>query len=191
MRQRSTPFLRGILRGRHLIAVAVTASLAVPAVASATISAERTGSFAASGTGTVVVNGSFTDAFGSKLRGTLIVRDPKGDAKVLIGGVAQKAKRITIGTKVVRMFTIRRPNRAFSFYVKGSNVRITIKSPDNPLSLQVFGRGTVTRLDGDGTFTLNDDAPVAWADAALPLRIKPPKPTRTASITTPPVEAAA
>ena len=170
------------MRVRPLIALASLAALAVPLTASARINAERTGSFSASGTGTVVMNGNFTDAFGSKLRGTLIVRDPAGDAKVLIGGVPQKPKRVKVGDRIVRVFTIQRPNRAFAFHVKGTRVLITIKSPTNTLSVQVFGRGTVTRLDGEGTYVLNDDAETPWGEAPLPLKIKPPRPVRADTV---------
>lgn len=173
------------MRVRLLIALASVAALAVPLTASATTAAVRTGSFSASGTGTVVINGNFTDAFGSKLRGTLIVRDQAGDARVLIGGVVQKAKRVKVGNRFVRVFTIERPNRAFAFHVKGSRVRITIKSPSNTLSIQVFGRGAVTRLEGDGTYILNDDAEATWGEAPLPLQIKAPRPVRADTVLVP------
>lgn len=141
----------------------------------------RVGSFDANGTGTLVARGNLT-AFG-RIDGRLIVRDRVGGAVVKLNGIPQRPKVMRVGLRVVRVFTIRKA--AGPFYVRGRDVRIELRAPTATLSVAIIGRGTVPRLDGDGTYTLNAEPTAEWIDAPLPLQIKPPRrvvapePTRT------------
>jgi hypothetical protein len=158
---------------RVVIAFAAAASLAVPAAALAKTTAIRTGSFDAMGTGTLAAEGSLR-VFGT-IEGMMIVRDRVGGAVVKIGGVRQKPKVIFVGLRRVRVYTLRRIND--TFYAKGDNIRVELRSPRATLSMSVLGRGRILRMDGEGTYHLNGSvADEQWSSALLPLAIKPTPP---------------
>lgn len=157
---------------RIVVTVAALATLVVPAAAAARGAAVRTGSFDAMGTGTIVLQGSLR-AFGT-IEGTVIVRDRVGGAVVRIGGERQRPKIVRTGETVVRVYTLRKIND--SFYAKGDNIRVELRSTDTSLSMSAFGRGRVMRLLGDGTYHLNGGDEQAWSSAVLPIAIKPPPP---------------
>lgn len=161
---------------RVLIAFAAAASLAVPTAALARTTAVQTGSFDAMGIGTLVAQGKLR-AFGT-IEGTIIVRDRIGGAVVKIAGVRQTPKLIVVGDRKVRVYTLRRIND--SFYVKGNDIRIELRSPTATLSMSVLGRGRVMRLEGEGTYHLNGGTEEQWSAALLPLAIEPaPRDRRT------------
>ena len=169
--------------------VALAVSLAVPSGALASKSAARTGSFDAMGTGTLVAQGNLR-AFGT-IDGTIIVRDTVGGAIVRIDGVRQKPTRlITSGSRTTRIYNLRRIDD--SFFVKGQNVRIELRSPTTTLSMSAIGRGRVTVLSGEGTYHVNGGDELQWTSAILPIKIAPPPPApRTAPSTTRSAEAGA
>jgi hypothetical protein len=165
---------------RLLPALVLTLTLALSAAALSKTTAMRVGSFDATGTGTLVTQGNLT-AFG-KIEGSFVVRDSVGAAVVKVNGLRQRPKLVRVGLRTVRVFTIRRANGPF--YVRGRGVRIELRAPTATLSVAIIGRGTVTRLDGNGTYTLNTEATAEWIGAPLPIRIKPPpkvapEPSRT------------
>ncbi len=161
---------------RVIIAFAAAASLAVPTAALASTTAVQTGSFDAMGIGTLVAQGKLR-AFGT-IEGTIIVRDRIGGAVVKIAGVRQTPKLIVVGDRKVRVYTLRRIND--SFYAKGSDIRIELRSPTATLSMSVLGRGRVMRLEGEGTYHLNGGTEEQWSSALLPLAIEPaPRDRRT------------
>ena len=157
---------------RAVIAFAAAATLAAPTAALARGTVLRTGSFDAMGTGTLVAQGTLR-VFGS-LEGTMIVRDRVGGAVIKIAGVRQKPKLIFVGVRRVRVYTLRRIND--SFYAKGDNIRVELRSPRATLSMSAFGRGRVLRMDGAGTYHLNNGAEEQWSSALLPLAITPSPP---------------
>ena len=159
---------------RVVIAFAAAASLAVPTAALARETVVQTGSFDAMGTGTVVAQGTLR-VFGSRLEGTMIVRDRIGGAVVKIAGVRQKPKLIFVGVRMVRVYTLRRIND--SFYAKGDNILVELRSPRAMLSMVAIGRGRVLRMDGAGPYHLNGGAAAEqWSSALLPLAIMPAPP---------------
>ena len=148
--------------------------------------AMRVGSFDATGTGTLVAQGNLT-AFG-KIDGSVLVRDRVGGAIVKINGIPQRPRLVRVGLRSVRVFTVRKATG--SFYVRGRAVRIELRAPAATLSVAIIGRGTVPRLDGDGTYTLNAEPTADWIGAPLPLHIRPPQrvspePARTTTETAP------
>ncbi len=157
---------------RSVTAIAVAAALALPSVAAATTTAVRTGSFDAMGTGTLVVQGNLR-VFGT-LEGTIIVRDRVGGAVVKIAGIRQKPKLIFVGNRRIRVYTLRRVND--SYYAKGLNIRVELRSPKATVSMSAFGRGRVMRLAGEGTYHLNGGTEEQWSSPLLPLPITPPPP---------------
>ncbi len=164
---------------RAVIAFAAAASLAVPTAALAKETVLRTGSFDAMGTGTLVAQGALR-VFGS-LEGRIIVRDRVGGAVIKIAGVRQKPKLVFVGARRVRVYTLRRIHD--SFYAKGDNIRVELRSPRATLSMSAFGRGRVLRMDGAGTYHLNGGTEEQWSSALLPLAITPAPP----ELPTPPV----
>ena len=157
---------------RFVTTVAAAALLALPAAAMAGKTATRTGSFDAMGTGTLVAQGNLR-VFGT-IQGTVVVRDRVGGAVVKIAGVRQKPKRIVVGDETIRVYTLKRVDD--SFYAKGQNIRVELRSPKATLSMSAFGRGRISRLDGEGTYHLNGDIEEQWSSALLPLAIAPPPP---------------
>lgn len=155
---------------RSVIAVAAVTALVAAGGASATTAGKRVGSFSATGTGTIVAQGNLTAAFG-KITGRVIVRDRVGGAIVRLGGVKQTPKLIRNGRRIVRVYTL--PKADGNFYVKGRNVRITLITKSE-LSATIIGRGSVTRLDGTGSYALNNEAQKPWSDAIVPIAIAPP-----------------
>jgi hypothetical protein len=160
------------VNGRVVMAFAAAASLAVPTAALARETTLRTGSFDAMGTGTLVAQGALR-VFGT-IEGTVIVRDRVGGAVIKIAGVRQKPKVIFVGDRRVRVYTLRRISD--SFYAKGDNIRVELRSPRATLSMSAIGRGTVLRMDGEGTYHLNGGAKEQWSSALLPLVIIPAPP---------------
>jgi hypothetical protein len=155
---------------RSVIAVAAVTSLVAAGGASSTTTGKRVGSFSATGTGTIVVQGNLTAAFG-KITGRVIVRDRVGGAIVRLAGVRQTPRLVRNGRRVIRVYTL--PRADGNFYVKGRNVRITL-STKAELSATIIGRGTVTRLDGTGSYSLNNEPSKPWSDAIVPIAIAPP-----------------
>ncbi len=167
---------------RLFTALVLTLTLALSTVALSKVTAMRVGSFDATGTGTLVAQGNLT-AFG-KMEGSIIVRDRVGGALVKVNAVTQRPKLVRVGFRIVRVYTIRKAKGAF--YVRGKDVRVELRAPKAQLSVAIIGRGTVSRLDGEGTYTLNTDPTADWLDAPLPIRIRPQRPapeepTRTTS----------
>jgi hypothetical protein len=161
------------VNGRTLIALGAAAALMLPASALAATTAERTGSFSARGTGTLVASGRL-EAFGRLDGASLRVSTSIPGVVVKRGKVTLRPRIIRTGGKVVRVFTV--PRLRGAFYVRGRGLRVELRSPVTPLSVQILGRGAVTRLQGQGTFTLNTDPPQDWSAATPPLQIKPPPP---------------
>jgi hypothetical protein len=161
---------------RIATAFAVAAALTVSATAMASKSAARPGSFDAKGTGTLVAQGKLR-VFG-EIDGTVIVRDRAGDAVVRLGGIRQKPKAVVSGDRTIRVYTLRKVDDAF--YAKGDNIRVELRAPDGNVSMSAFGRGTVTRLEGEGTYHLNGGEEQSWSSAIVPVAIKPPPPERRA-----------
>jgi hypothetical protein len=167
---------------RLFIALVLTLTLALSTVALAKVTVMRVGSFDATGTGTLVAQGNLT-AFG-KMEGTIIVRDRVGGALVKVNAVTQRPKLVRVGFRIVRVYTIRKAKGAF--YARGKDLRIELRAPKAQLSVAIIGRGTVSRLDGEGTYTLNTDPTADWLDAPLPIHIRPQRaapeePMRTTS----------
>lgn len=162
---------------RLIVTLAAFAALTVPSGAVSTTTAARTGSFDAMGTGTIVLQGKLR-VFGT-VQGTMIVRDRFGGAVVRIGGVRQKPKVVRNGDSVVRVYTLRKVDA--SFYAKGENIRVELRSPNATVSMSAFGHGRVMRLDGEGTYHLNGGAEQAWSSTVVPIAIKPPPPERPTS----------
>jgi len=160
---------------RILASLTVAAALVVPAAAIASTTAERAGTFDAEGVGQIVAQGRFSAVFGS-IQGTglIIVRNPTGDPVVKLGTKRQRPKLVRVGRRVVRVYTIRRAGG--SFFVQGRGLRVDLRSPSATISVSLFGRGSVTRLSGAGTYHLNDGETTDWASAPLPLQITPPPP---------------
>ena len=171
---------------RILIMVAASATLAVPAAVVATTRTERAGTFDAIGVGTIVAQGRFSAVFGSiQGPGAILVRDPFGGAIVKLGAKRQRPRlvRTRLG-RIVRVYTVR--TTGGSFLVQGRGLRIELRSPKGTMSVSMFGRGSVTRLTGDGTYHLNNGPESTWLSAPLPLQIKPPPPvTRQNTVAAP------
>lgn len=180
---------------RLFTALALTLTLAVSTVALSTSTAMRVGSFDANGTGTFAARGELT-AFGKiDGSGTIVVRDRAGGAVVKLNGLPQRFKLVRVGLRVVRVYTIplrrgpvttSKSVKPSSFYVRGRDVRIELRAPKAVLSVALIGRGQVLLLDGEGTYSLNNEPPAGWIDAPLPIQIKPKRavpedPTRTTS----------
>ena len=89
-----------------------------------------------------------------------------------MSGKSQRS--IFVGDRRVRVYTLRRINA--SFYAKGDNILVELRSPRATLSMSAFGRGRVLRMDGEGTYHLNDGAEEQWSSAPLPLAIIPAPP---------------
>lgn len=159
------------MNARHISAIAAVVAIGVSAPAIAGPTGKRVGSFTAMGTGTVTAQGNMTAAFG-KIKGSIIVRDRIGGAVVKVRGVAQTPRVVTSDGRTIRVFTI--PKARGTFFIKGTNLRITLASGTNPISVTMIGRGKVTRLSGEGTYSVNDDEPRSWADAVPPIAIAPP-----------------
>jgi cytoskeletal protein CcmA (bactofilin family) len=157
---------------RIIVTLAALATLVVPSSALSATTAARTGSFDAMGTGTIVLQGKLR-VFGT-IQGTVIVRDRVGGAVVRIGGTRQKPKVIRNGGTVVRVYTLRKVDD--SFYAKGDNIRVELRSPEANVSMSAFGRGRVIRLTGEGTYHLNGGTEEAWSSAVVPIAIQPPPP---------------
>lgn len=167
---------------RLFTALVLTLTLALSTVALARVTAMRVGSFDATGTGILVAQGDLT-AFG-KIDGSIVVRDRVGGALVKVNAVTQRPKLVRAGLRIVRVYTIRKANGAF--YVRGRNVRVELRAPKAQLSVAIIGRGIVSRLDGEGTYTLNTAPSADWLGAPLPILIRPQRrppeePTRTTS----------
>ncbi len=158
--------------GRLRITIAVLALLAlIPAAALSSAQAGRTGSLEATGTGTIAARGNLT-AFG-KIDGVILVRDRSGRAMVKLDGVRQRPKVVGTGLRRVRVYTIRNADGAF--YIQGREVQLELRSPVAELSLTMFGQGTVTKLRGEGTYRLNAGEARTWAEAQVPMQLKPPR----------------
>jgi hypothetical protein len=170
---------------RLLTALVLTLTLTASTVALSKGTAMRAGSFDASGTGTFAARGDLT-AFGKiEGSGTIVVRDRAGGAVVKLNGVSQRFKLVRVGFRVVRVYTIpvrrgmvatSRSIKAPTFYVRGRDVRIELRVPKAVLSVALIGRGQVVVLEGEGTYSLNDEPPADWIDAPLPIQIKPKQP---------------
>ncbi len=159
------------MNARHISAIAAVVALGLSAPALAGPTGKRVGSFTAMGTGTVAAQGNMTAAFG-KIKGSIVVRDRVGEAVVKVRGVAQTPRLVTSDGRTIRVFTI--PRAKGTFFIKGANVRITLASGANAISVTMIGRGKVTRLSGDGTYSVNDENSLNWADAVPPIPIAPP-----------------
>jgi len=158
---------------RVLTTLAVGATLLVPAALFATTTVERAGTFDATNVGTIVAQGRFSAVFGTiEGTGALLVRDPSGTAVVKLGAKRQRPKVVKVGARRIRVYTIRKAKGAF--FVQGKGLRVELRSATSTISISLFGRGSVTRLSGDGEYKLNTDPPVALSAAPLPLQIKPP-----------------
>jgi hypothetical protein len=155
---------------------AAAATLAVPAATVATTQAERAGTFDAIGVGTIVAQGRFSAVFGSiQGPGVIMVRDPFGGAVVKLGAKRQRPRLVrTPAGRIVRVYAVR--TTGDSFIVQGRGLRVELRSPKTTMSVSMFGRGSVTRLAGDGTYHLNNGTETPWLSAPLPLQIKPPPP---------------
>jgi hypothetical protein len=160
---------------RVITTLAVGATLIVPAALVGTTTAQQTGTFDATNVGAIVAQGRFSAVFGTiEGTGTLLVRDPSGTAVVKLGAKRQRPKVVKVGARKVRVYTIRKAKGAF--FVQGKGLRVELRSASSKISISLFGRGSVTRLSGDGEYKLNTDPPVALSAALLPLQIKPPPP---------------
>ena len=168
---------------RRIIVTVVAAALALPAAGSAATTAVRTGSFDAMGTGTLAVQGNLR-VFGT-LTGTMLVRDRVGGAVVRIAGVRKRPKLTINAGKTIRVYTLRRVDA--SFYAKGTDIRVELRSPKATVSMSAFGRGRVLRLFGEGTYHLNGGVEEQWSSAVVPFAIKPPPPERPPPPVTPSV----
>lgn len=133
------------------------------------------------GTGTLAAQGNLR-VFGT-VEGTVLIRDRVGGAIVKIAGVRQKAKRTIVNGKTIRIYTLKRVNA--TFYAKGRNIRVELRSPKETLSISAVGRGTVLRMAGEGTYHLNGGVEELWSSALLPLAIAPPPPVESTPLVVP------
>ena len=124
------------------------------------------------GAGNVRVSGNFL-AFGDVRGMTVRVIDRYGDAKVRIGGkvVMKPVRRANGSTRrsiTVRAGTQRRVS------VEGCRAEVAFRGRGN-VTLSITGEGRV-RLDGVGTFHVNNGAERSWPlrPVTLPLRPAPP-----------------
>lgn len=124
------------------------------------------------GAGTVRVQGNFL-AFGDV--GGMVVRvtDRYGDARVLLGGRPMMTPMPGASGKARRSVELR-PGPQQRVTIEGCRAEATFRGDGN-LTLSITGAGTV-RLDGVGTFRVNNRAERSWPlrPVTIPLRPTPP-----------------
>ncbi len=166
----SSLFSKVMLNRQTLIGLVAATVLVTPVAVSASTTAARTGSFDAMGTGTVIAQGKLR-VFGM-IDGTVAVRDLAGGAVVKIAGVRQKPRRVMLRGRAQFVYKIKDVDGAF--FANGRGLRVELRAPDGTLSISAFGRGTITRMSGEGTYHLNGGDEQSWSTAAMPLAIAPP-----------------
>ena len=145
---------------RRALMIAVALMLLVPALAEAKSPRDRrggddrvpsaqlqaTGSGAMTIVGRMVVNGTIPE------KGSVVVIDRGGDAKVYLAGVPQEFSR---GRVRVRQ-------AAGILFVTGSNVSVQILGVNLTFSVAGYGRA---QLLGSGTYQLNSEPEKSWSRA--------------------------
>lgn len=124
------------------------------------------------GAGTVRVAGNFL-AFGDVRGMTIRVTDRYGDARVRIGGkvVMRPVRRATGTTR--RSITLRAGSKR-RLSIEGCRADVVFRGAGN-VTLSITGAGLV-RLDGVGTFHVNNGAERSWPLRPVTLPLRPTSP---------------
>lgn len=145
---------------RLLIAAAAAAALAVQPASAGPV---PQGILGANGGGTFILDGDAAVLGAVRGPAVIVVQDRSGDARMRIGGRVVRPARTRPGSPFVTVRRIRLADGRRRFLVSGSDMRVRIESPD--MAVNASGRFRV-RLNGRGSYTVDDGAPQTWVAGA-------------------------
>lgn len=150
-------------RSARLLTAAVAAAAAIAAPSAAAQDVPQ-GILAANGAGTFILDGDA--AVLGMVRGpaVILVQDRAGDVRFRVGGKIVRPLRTRPAPPFVTVRRFRIGNVRRRFLVTGSNMRIRVDSRE--MTVNASGRFKV-RLNGQGSYTVNDGRPQAWVAGAV------------------------